>query len=86
MSSSRDHAQTTTSGKGTLTLAAPDIEYDAGDSPLFGAFFACDRCDGQGVVPTGETFGNGWDAPREPVESKCPDCEGFGTVYVEEGC
>lgn len=59
-------------------MAHHDVE------PMFGAFFACDACEGSGEFIY-DTTGKWDDSPSERVE-KCTRCQGFGTVYIEEGC
>jgi RecJ-like exonuclease len=63
------------------------IDYDPDDAPLFGAFFACDRCEGQGVMTVAGIAGRWDETPYDnDREAPCPDCQGHGTIWVEEGC
>lgn len=57
----------------------------ADEEPLFGAFFPCERCEGEGEIMTGR-LPDTWTEPGDPIFERCPECQGHRTVYVEEGC
>lgn len=57
----------------------------ADEEPLFGAFFPCERCDGEGENMVGH-MPDTWAEPGDPIFEPCTACQGHGTVYVEEGC
>lgn len=64
-----------------------DPAYGIHEDPIFGAFFGCERCDGQGAIMIAGIDSRWAEEPGlNDREEPCPTCQGFGTVYVEEEC